>query len=228
MTLIKVCCIQNLAEANLAILAGASALGLVSEMPSGPGVINENVLVEIARQTKDAISRFLLTSARDARTIIAQQQRSGVDTLQLVDSVSIEDLVQIKRALPGVQIVQVLHVRGLSSLDDAQRMESFVDAVLLDSGNPGAAVRELGGTGRTHDWDVSRRIVEALTCPVWLAGGLNPANVASAIQNVHPYGVDLCNGIRREGRLIPTLLQAFVRAVQQADGQSDQTSGHLH
>jgi phosphoribosylanthranilate isomerase len=92
-----------------------------------------------------------------------------------------------------------------------------VDALLLDSGNQSLPVKELGGTGRTHDWSVSRRIVEAAPVPVYLAGGLTPDNVGEAVRRVRPFGVDVCSGVRSGGRLDEARLAAFAAAVRAAD-----------
>jgi len=90
----------------------------------------------------------------------------------------------------------------------------IIDALLLDSGRPGNTVKELGGTGRTHDWSTSRAIVEAVECPVYLAGGLCPENVAEAIRTVRPFGVDVCTGVRTDGKLDEAKLKDFIAAVR--------------
>ena len=89
----------------------------------------------------------------------------------------------------------------------------FVDALLLDSGNQKLAVKELGGTGRVHDWRISRRIRDAVDVPLFLAGGLNAGNVAAAVAAVQPHGVDVCRGVRTDGKLDPAKLRAFVAAM---------------
>lgn len=206
---IKICCISSLEEAWIAIRAGASALGLVSAMPSGPGVIDEERIAAIARQVPPAVATFLLTSQQECATLIAQQRRCGVNTIQLCDAVAIEDYARLRAALPGVALVQVVHVRGAEALTEAQRIAPHVNALLLDSGNPGAAVKELGGTGRIHNWDLSRAIREAVAVPVFLAGGLRAANVAEAVRRVAPFGVDVCSGVRTDGRLDAAKVTAF-------------------
>lgn len=198
----------------MAIEEGASALGLVSAMPSGPGPISEEKIAEIAAAVPVGVKRFLLTSRLDAETILGQQRRCGVDVLQLVDRVEPEVHWELRAKLPGISIVQVVHVTGPESLDEARELEARVDALLLDSGNPKAAVKELGGTGRVHDWKLSRRIREAVSKPVWLAGGLNPENVAEAIEQVWPFGVDLCSRVRTDGQLDPAKLARFFGAVR--------------
>lgn len=220
---VKVCCIADLAEARQAMAAGASALGLVSAMPSGPGVIDETVIAEVATavastSAAEPVQTFLLTAHQRAEAIAAQHRRCRTTTLQLVDAVPHDELRQLREALPGVSLVQVIHVVGPASVDEALAVAPWVDALLLDSGNPAAAVKELGGTGRTHDWATSRRIVEAAGRPVWLAGGLRADNVRQAIREVGPQGLDLCSGVRHNGRLDANRLAAFFAAVAAADG----------
>jgi len=212
-TRVKICCISSSDEAALAVEAGASALGLVSEMPSGPGVIAEDEIAEIAAAVPPGIATFLLTPARDADTIIGQQQRTGVNTVQLVDEVPPATYRALRQALPGIKLVQVIHVRGPGALEEVKAVMDAVDAILLDSGNPDLAVKELGGTGRVHDWTVSRQIVQEASVPVYLAGGLNSANVGEAIRTVRPFGLDLCSGVRTDDRLDGAKLSGFFSAV---------------
>lgn len=217
MTRVKICCIADLAEAWMAIRAGASAVGLVSSMPSGPGVISEERIAAITAELPPAIGSFLLTSAQSTAAIIAQQRRCGANTLQLVDRLVEGSYQEIRQALPGIAIVQVIHVTGPEAVDEAQRVAPEVHGLLLDSGNPRLAVKELGGTGRTHNWEISREIVQSVARPVFLAGGLNPANVGEAIRMVRPYGVDICSGVRTAGALDADKLTAFMAAVRSAD-----------
>jgi phosphoribosylanthranilate isomerase len=209
---IKVCCISSVEEASIAVRAGVSALGLVSAMPSGPGVIGDELIAEIAARVPPGVASFLLTSATGADAIIRQQRTARVNTLQLVDAVPIDAYGVLRAELPGIAIVQVIHVRGPESVDEAREVAPHVHAILLDSGNPSLAVKELGGTGRVHDWEVSRRIVEGVDVPVWLAGGLRPDNVAEAVVRVGPFGLDICSGVRTDGRLDAAKLAALVAA----------------
>jgi phosphoribosylanthranilate isomerase len=200
-------------EARLAIHYGASAVGLVSEMPSGPGVIPEETISSIASMVPPGVATFLLTSKQDAKSIISQQRRCRTNTIQIVDRVAPEVYGELRQALPGVKLVQVIHVRDEESRGEAESVEAFVDAVLLDSGNPTLPVKELGGTGRVHNWDISRRIREALNIPIFLAGGLNAGNVAQAINEVDPFAVDVCSGVRTRGLLNEAKVSAFFDAV---------------
>jgi phosphoribosylanthranilate isomerase len=211
---VKVCCISSPEEARMAVEAGASALGLVGRMPSGPGVIDDDRIRLIARTVPPGVSTFLLTSETKAEDVIAHVGRTHTDTVQLVDTLPLEDFPLIWAGCPHVRLVQVIHVRDETAIDEAAAVMDQVDAILLDSGNPGLPVKQLGGTGRTHDWSLSARIVAASPKPVFLAGGLHAGNVREAIDRVAPYGLDLCSGVRTAGRLDPWKLEAFFRAIQ--------------
>jgi len=212
----KICCIASIEEAALARRAGAHALGLVSAMPSGPGPIPDELIAGIAATVPPPTRTFLLTSRTDAASIADQARRCGVTTLQLVDRVEEGAHAALRAWVPGVELVQVIHVRGPEAVDEAAAAAPYVNALLLDSGNPSLARKELGGTGRVHDWAVSRRIVETVKVPVWLAGGLRADNVRDAIAAVRPFGVDVCSGVRTAGRLDPDKLAAFATAVAAA------------
>ena len=211
---VKACCIASVDEARLAVEMGVDALGLVSAMPSGPGVIDDDTIAEIARFAPPPVATFLLTSLTAAEAIIEQVRQAGVSTVQLVDAVEPGTHREIRRALPALKQVQVIHVTGSESLEEAIHIAPEVDALLLDSGNPNLVVKELGGTGRTHDWSVSRAIVEQSGRPVFLAGGLRKENVGEALRQVRPYGLDICSGVRTEGRLDQAKLSAFLAAIR--------------
>ena len=213
---VKICCINSVLEALLAIEHGASALGLVSNMPSGPGVISEKLIAEIAATVPPGIGTFLLTCEARSEALVEQQRRARVNTLQLVDRVPPGTHAALRRALPGISIVQVIHVRDQQSVAEAAEVAPHVDAVLLDSGNPALAVKELGGTGRVHDWWLSRQIRESISAPIFLAGGLRPENVGEAIRRVGPYGLDLCSGVRTGGKLDAATLAAFFESGESA------------
>jgi phosphoribosylanthranilate isomerase len=213
---VKICCIASEAEAAMAVRMGASAVGLVSRMPSGPGPIPESLIRDIARTVPPGVATFLLTSETTANPIIAQQRYTGANTLQLVDDVAPAVYAVLREALPGIKIVQVIHVRDESALDQSREVSPHVDAILLDSGNPSLSIKELGGTGRAHDWAVSRKIRDAVQVPIYLAGGLNPGNVAQAIAQVQPFGVDVCSGLRTNTHLDASKLEQFMRAVRKS------------
>jgi len=216
---VKICCIASVDEAALAIECGASALGLVSHMPSGPGVVSDERIREIAATVPPAIGTFLLTSRQRVADIIAQQRFCRTNTIQICDHLTTGTHRDLKDALPGVALVQVVHVTGPDSVEEAVQVAPHVDAILLDSGNRKLAVKELGGTGRTHDWALSRAIRERIGVPLFLAGGLTPENVGQAIVGVSPFGLDVCSGVRTDGELDAAKLKRFFSAVRNAGGQ---------
>lgn len=201
----------------MAIAAGADALGLVGEMPSGPGVIADDVISKIAGIIPPPIGSFLLTSRKTAAGIIDHARLCGVNTVQVVRHIDPQEYPALVSALPAVRIAQVIHIEDESALQLIDLYEPYVHAFLLDSGRPSAATAELGGTGRSHDWSVSAEFVRRSSKPVFLAGGLGPANVAAAIQAVRPYGLDLCSGVRTNGNLDQVKLSAFVANAAAAD-----------
>ncbi|NBB19135.1 phosphoribosylanthranilate isomerase [Runella sp. CRIBMP] len=210
---VKICCISSLMEAKLAIEAGASALGLVGNMPSGPGIISDELIAQIAKAVPPPVSTFLLTSETNPEAIIAHHQRVHTSTIQIVDALSEGTYHQIREALPGVKLVQVIHVIDEKTVEEALQTAEFVDAILLDSGNPNLKIKELGGTGRVHNWAISRKIREAIPIPLFLAGGIKAENVKEAIETVQPFGLDLCSSVRTNGQLDPEKLEAFFAAI---------------
>ena len=199
--IIKICCISNIEEANLAIKMGASALGLVSEMPSGPGVISMEDIKLIAASVPPPIATFLLTSKQCVDDIIEQHKYCRTNTIQICDNLKLGTHKDLKNALPEIAIVQVIHVTGEESILEAMTIQNDVDAILLDSGNQSKQIKELGGTGRTHNWEISNKMRKILDIPIFLAGGINPENITQAINQVHPFGIDLCSGVRTDGKL---------------------------
>jgi phosphoribosylanthranilate isomerase len=211
---VKVCCIASIAEAELALEAGADALGLVSAMPSGPGVISDEDITTIATWIGKHAASVLLTSRVTAHAIAAQLREARPTVLQLTDTLPDDELTLLRERHPEVVLMPVVHVRDEDSVTEAMHLAAHADAILLDSGNPGASVKELGGTGRVHDWAVSRAICDAVDLPVFLAGGLKPENVGDAVRTVQPFGVDVCSGVRIGGKLDRGLLSEFVAAAR--------------
>ena len=211
---VKICCISSVEEAKLAIAFGASALGLVGNMPSGPGVISNLKISEITKSAPPMVSTFLLTSETKAAAVIDHYKKVNTSTIQIVDALENRDYEKIKNELPHVKIVQVVHVLDDKSVAEAVGISAYVDAILLDSGNPNLETKELGGTGRTHNWDLSRKIRDQIDIPVFLAGGINSNNVKQAIAHVQPFGVDLCSSVRTNGKLDKNKLKLFFKTIQ--------------
>ncbi len=213
---IKICCISSITEAEIAIKMGASALGLVSEMPSGPGVISMEVIKQIAASIPPPIATFLLTSKQDVKDIIKQHNYCRTNTIQICDNLTVGTHKNLKEALPGIAIVQVIHVTGEKSIAKALEIQNEVDAILLDSGNQSKRIKELGGTGKTHNWEISCKIREKLDIPIFLAGGIKPYNITQAIDQVHPFGIDLCSGVRTNGKLDEKKLQQLFSNIERS------------
>jgi phosphoribosylanthranilate isomerase len=211
---VKICCIGSLEEARLAISNGASAIGLVSAMPSGPGPIPEELIASIAANVPPSVATFLLTCKQDASAIIEQHCETKTNTIQIVDEFPRTEYGILRKELPGVKLVQVVHVQDENSIKRAVEVSEYVDAILLDSGNPNLAKKELGGTGRVHDWSISKKVRETVNIPIFLAGGLNSENVTQAIEIVRPFAVDVCSGVRTNERLEEKKLSAFFDAVE--------------
>lgn len=212
---VKICCISSIEEARTAIDFGASALGLVSEMPSGPGPISEEKIAEIAAWVPPPIATFLLTSRTNVSDIIQQHLICRTNTIQIVDRLTHGTYKELREALPGIAVVQVIHVNGEEAIDEAISVSADVDAILLDSGNQTAKIKELGGTGRIHNWSISRQICIRVKKPVFLAGGLNPGNIKAAIQTVHPFGIDICSGVRTSNKLDKEKLARFFQQIKE-------------
>jgi len=201
-------------EAAAAIEYGASALGLVSKMPSGPGVISNELIREIVKAVPPPVSTFLLTSETQATQIIAHHSKVKTDTIQLVDLIQVETYQHLRISLPGIRLVQVIHVVDDQSVEQAIRASQYADVILLDSGNPYKSIKELGGTGRTHNWRLSRKIREQIDKPLFLAGGINSTNIKQAFDQVGPFGIDLCTGVRSNGQLDLFKLDQLFKAIQ--------------
>ena len=208
--LVKVCCITSLEEAELALSRGANLLGLVSEMPSGPGVITTSNIAAIVFRLPENIRTVLLTSKVMAQSIVEQHKQVKTWGIQLVDKLAQNELSILKKKLPETCLIGVVHVRDASSISEALGYADTVDMLILDSGNPEAEKRTLGGTGQTHDWEISREICRRSSIPVLLAGGLTPGNISNAVNSVSPAGVDVCSGVRNKGLLDGSLLRQFM------------------
>ena len=200
----------------MAIDAGADALGLVAAMPSGPGPIGDEQIAEIAAWGPPPITTFMLTAETTADRISRHVEATRPTAVQIVSHIEPAEAAKLADLQSGVRRVQVIHVEDMSALDLIPAYAPYMHAFLLDSGRPGAATPEFGGTGRRHDWSISRAFVEASPLPVFLAGGLDPDNARQAVHEGSPFGLDLCTGVRTEGRLDEVKLQAFMVAAMAA------------
>ncbi len=210
---VKICCISSIEEASLAIAHGAAAIGLVGRMPSGPGIITDELIHSIAKTVLPPIDSFLLTSETSAEAIIAHHNKVNTTTIQIVDALNGREYHKIREAIPHVKLVQVIHVLDEKAVQEAIEISEWVDAILLDSGNPNLSTKVLGGTGKIHNWDLSKKIRENISIPTYLAGGINKDNIRKAIDHVQPYGIDLCSSVRTNGQLDERKLEELFKAL---------------
>ena len=213
MVKVKICCISSIEEASLAIAHGAAAIGLVGRMPSGPGIITDDLIHSIAKTVLPPIDSFLLTSETTAEAIIEHHNKVNTTTIQMVDALTDRQYHKIREAIPHVKLVQVIHVLDEKAVQEAIEISEWVDAILLDSGNPNLSTKVLGGTGKTHNWDLSKKIRENISIPTYLAGGINKDNIRMAIDHVQPYGIDLCSSVRTNGQLDERKLEELFKAL---------------
>ena len=213
MVKVKICCISSIEEARLAVAYGAAAIGLVGRMPSGPGIITDELIHAIAKTVPPPTHTFLLTSETTTDNIIEHHKKVNTTTIQIVDALSGREYHKIREAIPNVQLVQVIHVLDEGSIKEAIEISEFLDAILLYSGNPNLPTKVLGGTGKTHNWDLSKKIREKISLPIFLAGGINKDNIKKAIEHVQPYGIDLCSSVRTNGQLDESKLEELFKAI---------------
>ena len=217
----KICCMQSEAEIDMAAAAGAYAVGIVGPMPNGAGFLDDATAARLARygvdRYGDRLWVTLLTKRTRAQEIADHVAAIGANAVQIVDRPERFAYALLRQRFPVLKILQVVHVEDARAIDEAQAAAPHVDAILLDSGRPSASTPTFGGTGDRHDWSISRRIVEAVEKPVFLAGGLNPQNAAAAIDAVAPFGLDICSGLRNRASgdaLIPEKLAAFAQTLR--------------
>jgi phosphoribosylanthranilate isomerase len=214
---IKICCIRTVEEAQLAFAAGADAIGMVGARPPSPRTIPDAEIATIARALPAQVRTFVLSTASSAEEIAAQVARTHVNAVQVLDHITAAESERLAALIPDIWRVQVVHVEGTEALGLIPRYSPFVSAFLLDSGKPSAPAKEYGGTGRLHDWTISAEFVRRSPKPTFLAGGLTAANAVSAIKAVRPFGLDLCSGVRTDGRLDAAKLDRFIAAVREAE-----------
>lgn len=211
---VKICCIQDAEEAALAVAAGAHALGFVGRGLSGPEVIEDDArIAAIVATVPPGVDAWLLARDAEPGVLVERVRKTRVNTVQICDAVPRGVYEELRVGAPWCRIVQVVHVSGPEAVEEALGVEDAVDAILLDSGTPSGATPVFGGSGKTHDWGISARVVDAVRKPVWLAGGLRAENVAEAFSVVRPWGLDLCSGVRANGRLNAARLQAYAATV---------------
>lgn len=207
---IKVCGIQTLEDAVLCIDAGANTLGfLVGLTHLAEDKVSAEQAGSIIAAVKNKVRTVMVTHLTDPDEVTEIAKKIGVSTVQIHDDMPVDAIRILRKTLPGFTLIKAVHVIGDDALQKAKLFEDCVDFILLDS----RTKDRLGGTGMTHDWNISRQIASQSKLPVILAGGLNPDNIDAAIASVRPAGIDANSGLEnREGRKDFQKVAAFVKA----------------
>lgn len=192
MTRVKICGIRTFEEARECIAAGADALGFHVELEHSKCPIGAATTASIISHVPPFVASVIVTTVIEPKALIRIARATGANTLQLQGEVSADTVRAVKAVSPYLKVYAVVHVFGTDAIEAARKIEG-VDAIILDSADKTSGAR--GGTGKTHDWNISKKIVESLSIPVVLAGGLNPDNVAEAVRLVKPYAVDVETGV---------------------------------
>jgi len=227
MVTVKICGVRRVADALLAIDAGADEIGLlVGQRHTSGDFISIETAAEIVAACAGRVTPVLVTHVEDPAAVHELAQRAGVSAIQVHSEMSPEAMGRLRElgardGTGGYRLRKSWHVTGPESLVYGEAYRNVADAFLLDSVN--AATGQVGGTGRAHDWSLSREIVERCTrdggrsVPVILAGGLNPDNVAAAVRQVRPAGVDVNSGTKGpDGFKDEARVRALVRAAKAA------------
>jgi phosphoribosylanthranilate isomerase len=204
----KICGIRDKAARDVAVAAGADAVGFVVEIPRSKRSIDREEARVLIGGVPPFVSSVIVVEPESAAEAADLALDTGADVIQVNDSLSFDDLLTLKEMV-SKRLVATVPAKS-SGLDHARKMAKVADALLIDSLEGG----KLGGTGTVHDWNLSADLVREVCVPVILAGGLNPDNVASAIKTVRPYAVDVSSGVETDGAKDTEKIEAFLRMVR--------------
>ncbi len=224
MVRVQIAGVSSLDEALACERAGVDALGFTVRLPHG---IHDGLTEDKARSIIAALPPFLSTVAityvDNAREAVELCRFLGVSTLQLHGDFPTAEIPLLRAGLPHLRVIRALNVVGPESVERVRDIQRRVDAVILDTFDPVTGMR--GATGKTHDWELSRQIVSRARVPVILAGGLTPDNVAAAIEQVGPWGVDVHTGVESEdGRRDLAKIREFVIHAKGAHFERNETA----
>ncbi len=212
-TRVKICGIKTLEDALAAAEAGADELGFHVGLTGARAPLEADNVAKIIAELPENVESVMVTSVTEAEQLIQLARKTGAQVIQLYGDATPETIGDVRKALPGIKVWKVLNVSDESSIEKAKEYQDSADAIALDTLNKETGVR--GGTGKTHDWNISKKIVESISIPVILAGGLNPENVADAVKTVHPYGLDVNSGVSNpDGSKNIEKVKAFVQAAK--------------
>jgi phosphoribosylanthranilate isomerase len=217
-SVVQIAGITSADEARMLVECGVDFLGFPLEPRHGGGDVSEVDAAGIIRAIPPRVFGVLITYSNVAGDVASICRNLGVSVVQLHGDIAVEEIRRIRELSPGLFVVKTLVVRG-NNLDglvgEVNRMERYVDAFLTDTFDPETG--RWGATGKTHDWSISRRIVECTSRPVILAGGLTPENVHRAICEVGPAGVDVHTGVEdSSGRKNRELVERFIEQARKA------------
>ena len=206
---VKICGMTLLEDVMAAATAGADGVGfLVGLDYASEDGLQPTAAANLVRRTPADILTVMVTHASTPARVEALVNEVRPRVVQVHCPFASPDLPRLMNTFPDVSWIRAIHVENEDSVDKALRAAEVFDALLLDT----RSGDRLGGTGKTHDWKISRRIRETIDKPVILAGGLTPDNVADAIRTVRPHGVDVNTGIsERRGVKSAPRVAAFIR-----------------
>jgi len=204
----KICGIRDEGARDVAVAAGADAVGFVVEISRSKRSIDRDDARTLIEGLPPFVSSVIVVEPESVAEAAKLALDTGADVIQVNDTLSFEELESL-REMVSQRLVATIPARP-GMLDDAKRMSEVADALLIDSLEGG----KLGGTGTVHDWDMSADLVKNIALPVILAGGLDPENVALAIKTVRPYAVDVSSGVETDGSKDTMKIEAFLREVR--------------
>lgn len=195
MTRVKICGVRTVEDALGCAAAGADAIGVLVNVKVSPRRITVERARDIARRLPPFVTPVIVMMPSSHDEVIDAALRVRPGAIQLHGNEPPEMLFRIKQALPGIRIIKTIHVGSGNEIQTALSYEGAADGLLLDTSSPAK-----GGSGVTHDWEISRGIVSSVKMPVILAGGLSPSNVEDAIRTVKPFAVDVSSGVEPRGQ----------------------------
>lgn len=215
---VKICGMRCAEDVDMAVRCGADAVGFITEVPvHTPRKIDSDTASRLIGRVPPFVDSVLVIMPADARQALELIRKGRPDAIQIHNDLGARDIGMIRDGLDGnrQRIIKTLTVpagagraaRSLIAQIEELESSGLIDAVLLDSAKAGMS----GGTGLTHDWSVSREIVENTEIPIILAGGLRPENVRSAVEEVRPFAVDTASGVETEGKKDPAKVSRFIK-----------------
>ena len=211
---VKICGTKNLNEARMAVSLGADAVGFLLGLNDfSEDEVDGATARHIIARLPPFVSSVLVTHKTDSEWIVEACKQIGCTVIQLHGDFAIDEIPALKEKVPHMRVIKTIHVENAGAVASALAASRWADAILLDT----MTGTRIGGTGVTHDWSISGRIVKMIDKPVVLAGGLNPQNVRRAIALVSPFAVDVNSGVENpDGSKSAEKVESFIRAAKAA------------